>query len=69
MAKEIDSDPTKTSFKSSQLQGADLPLFVDLWLSDLELRLAASSHKPYQNAMDQFLSYWNKRKKPRLMLF
>lgn len=63
MTKEIDSEPTKTSFKSSQLQGADLALFVDLWLSDLELQLAASSHKTYQNAMNQVLSYWNKRKK------
>lgn len=64
MTKEIDLEPTKTSFKSSQLQGADLALFVDMWLSDLELQLAASSHKTYQNAMNQFLSYWNKRKKP-----
>ena len=66
MGQETDSEKTKASLRSSRLQGADLPTFVDMWLSDLELHLAASSHHTYQKGMEQFLAYWNKRKKPPL---
>ena len=64
MAEEIDPEITKTSFRSSQLKWADLRTFIKMWLSDLELQLAASSHVTYQQAIEQFLSYWNQRKKP-----
>ena len=64
MAEESDPEITKSSFRSSRLQGADLPTFVKMWLSDRELHLAVSSHITYQQAIEQFLSYWNQRKKP-----
>jgi site-specific recombinase XerD len=62
--KETEEKSKSSSLRSSQLQGADLPLFVDMWLSDMELHLAPASHKTYQSAMGQFLSYWNKTEKP-----
>lgn len=57
-------DTSRVSFKSSRLQGADLPTFISMWLSDHELQYAQSTHDSYRQAMDQFLAYWGKRQKP-----
>ena len=59
-------DEQKVSYKSSQLAGADLSTFISTWLSDNELHFAQSIHRTYKQAASQFLSCWNRFKKPTL---
>ncbi len=54
------------SIANPMREGTDITLFINLWLSDQEIRWAKSSYQAYKYAIMRFVAYREQQKRPPL---